>query len=47
MTKTEYCPLDPKGIITYVRADYDWYGEGDYEIYDCTVHGEHWFALPD
>jgi hypothetical protein len=36
------------GKMTYRGQDDDWYGGGDFEVYDCTCEqGSHWIELPD
>lgn len=36
------------GTMTHRVDDYSWYGDGSYEVYDCTCgQGPHYLELPD
>lgn len=47
-TRSVWCHRKDGGILTYRRDDYgSLQSGGSYEIWDCTIHGPHYFNLPD
>ena len=42
------CHRGDGGTLTYLGDEYNGLsGGGDYEKWECSVHGTHWFMLPD
>lgn len=47
-TRSIFCHRKDGGILTYKDDEYGSLGEGgSYEVWQCTVHGIHYFQLPD
>lgn len=45
---THPCHRGDGGELSYVKDEYDSLANGgSYEKWYCTVHGDHWFMLPD
>lgn len=45
---THACHRNDGGELSYIKTEYGSLGDGgSYEKWVCTVHGDHWFNLPD